>query len=65
MKKSILNLEGAKMLTRDEQKLLGGASINIRCPKKCCEWIEDANGNPTSQCSIWSFCIGTNIYVCP
>ncbi len=69
MKKTILNLEGAKIISSEQQKLLGGReageSVNIRCPKKCCEWFEDEDGNPTSKCMIWSFCIGTHIFICP
>lgn len=60
MKKSILNLNGSEKLLKTElKKIQGGAYYRY-----CCEYREDANGNLTNKCLVWSVPAGAGT-ACP
>jgi hypothetical protein len=63
MKKSILELKGALMLSKNEQKSINGAGgyCGTLTNRRCCEY------NPTkpSKCMIYAGCINGNITYCP
>lgn len=54
MKNKILELRGSNELEKSELKRINGG----RYVRFCCEYIQDADGNNTDRCLIWSVQVG-------
>lgn len=60
MKNQILGLNSSKELEKSElKKISGGGYVRY-----CCEYREDANGNLTNKCLVWSVPAGSGT-ACP
>lgn len=60
MKNKILELRGSNELEKSELKRINGG-VYVRY---CCEYFQDANGNPTDRCIVWSIKVGAGT-ACP